>query len=313
VLKNSIPKWKRTFNFRRLAEKYAPAPVAQGRHLQSAAEDRMSTTAPKPSAPTAMLESPLPREILGQLYGSMLKARLLEQRIRIAPHTGEAVLSGALQNAEQGDIVVTAGSHPVIEILCGADASTFTKPKLSTKKQPQPAVAPDTKVIAAEGAVVAAAAAGLALALRRGGSPAVALAFVSGNVTKGIAWEKATAFATSYRVPLVLIADWTQSRATRSHEGRDLSRWPLPTIAVDGRDVIAVYRVVKEATASARKGHGPTLVDCVDFVAPGTRGKDGRDPLATFQGYLKRHNAWSDDYLKLQQQLQNELGLSKRR
>jgi TPP-dependent pyruvate/acetoin dehydrogenase alpha subunit len=87
----------------------------------------------------------------------------------------------------------------------------------------------------------------------------------------------------------------------------------MPTIAVDGRDVIAVYRVIKEAISSARKGHGPTLVDCVNFVTPGTRGKDERDPVSSFRGYLKRHNAWSDDYLAIEESLRKELGVTGRR
>jgi TPP-dependent pyruvate/acetoin dehydrogenase alpha subunit len=58
--------------------------------------------------------------------------------------------------------------------------------------------------------------------------------------------------------------------------------------------VIAVYRVTKEAISAARRGHGPTLVDCVNYLAPGRRGRDERDPLLTFRGYLERHNLWSD-------------------
>lgn len=87
----------------------------------------------------------------------------------------------------------------------------------------------------------------------------------------------------------------------------------MPTIAVDGRDVIAVYRVTKEAISAARKGHGPTLVDCVNFLAPGSRGKDTRDPVASFRGYLKRHNAWSNDYESIEENLRRELGSSPRR
>jgi TPP-dependent pyruvate/acetoin dehydrogenase alpha subunit len=77
--------------------------------------------------------------------------------------------------------------------------------------------------------------------------------------------------------------------------------------------VIAVYRVTKEAVSSARKGHGPTLIDCVNFLAPGTRGKDDRDPVTTFRGYLKRHNAWSDDFLATEESLRKEIGIPVRR
>lgn len=272
----------------------------------------MSTNALTTHAPAPMPESPLPREILSQLYSSMMKVRLLQQRIHTAPQTGEAILSGAIQNAEDGDVVVTSGLHPVVEILRGADTSTFLKPKLAGKKHPQ-TIDAIQKVVAAESAIAPSVAAGLALAMRRSQLQSVVLAFFPGKVTQGATWDQAAAFAASCRAPLVLIVDSTQSRKGVSHEGRDLSRWPMPTIAVDGRDVIAVYRVVKEAASCARKGHGPTLVDCTNFVVPGTRGRDSRDPLTTFQGYLQRHNAWSDDYLQLHDELKRSLGLNKGR
>jgi TPP-dependent pyruvate/acetoin dehydrogenase alpha subunit len=54
--------------------------------------------------------------------------------------------------------------------------------------------------------------------------------------------------------------------------------YSLPLIAVDGNDVVAVYRVASEAIAHARKGHGPTLIDCRRPI-PG-------DPLKSMEKYL---------------------------
>ena len=239
------------------------------------------------------LEAPLPQDILSQLYSDMLKARLLAKRWRKAPQMSEAILAATLRNTEPTDLLVSAGLHPILEALSGT-AIAEVEPKAPKDFLDQA----KKRVIGAGTEAVAGIAAGLAHALKSATSNAIVVTVVPASVTRGAAWEQATEFAAANRLPVVFVSDGTDSRPLRRHDGRDLSHWPFPTIAVDGRDVIAVYRVTKEAIAAARRGHGPTLVDCVNFVAPGRRGKDDRDPLATFRGYLKRHNAWSDEWAK---------------
>lgn len=239
------------------------------------------------------LEAPLAQEVLSHLYSLMLKARLLAKRWRNAPQMSEAILAASLQNAEPTDLLVSAGVHPILEVLSGT-AVVDVEPRLR-KATNEP---PKTRVIFAGKDAAAGVASGLALALKSASSSALVIVIVSASVTRGAAWEQATEFAAANRLPIVFVSDGTGARSMRRHEGSELSHWPFPTIAVDGRDVIAVYRVTKEAIAAARRGHGPTLVDCVNFVAPGGRGKDNRDPLASFRGYLKRHNAWQEEWAK---------------
>lgn len=236
------------------------------------------------------LEAPLPRDILSHLYTNMLKARMLAKRWRTAPQMSEALLAATLQNTEADDVLVSTGPHPILEVLTGT-AIADAAPKI-TGRQPDAAT---SRVVLAGNGAVAGIAGGISLALKRASSSALVVSIVPSSVTRGSAWEQATEFAAAKRLPVVFVSDGTKSLPLRRHDSRELSNWPFPTIAVDGRDVIAVYRVTKEAMSAARRGHGPTLVDCVNFVAPGRRGKDDRDPLASFRAYLKRHNAWSDD------------------
>ncbi|HWR17341.1 MAG TPA: thiamine pyrophosphate-dependent enzyme [Terriglobales bacterium] len=275
------------------------------------------STAPTSAAPiTVVLESPLPPEVLTHLYETMLKARLLAKRFRNAPHTAEAVLAGTLQNTETDDLLITSHSHPVLEVLKGADVDSVARPVSASKsanKLKIDLVPPPLRVAVAGPDSAPSVAAGSAFALKRSQSSAVAIAFLPGKATTTKAFEQAARFAGEQRLPVIFVADWSQSRASRSHEGTNLSHWPCPTIAVDARDVIAVYRVMKEATGVARRGHGPTLVDCVNFLAPGRRGRDDRDPIATFRGYLKRHHAWSDEWAaKLESDLKLMVRGSKR-
>jgi hypothetical protein len=274
----------------------------------SVPEDWMSTQSTTPTSINPVLESPLPREVLGRLYASMLKARQLSSRFRNAPKLSEAVLAGSLENAEFTDVIVSATANPILEVLRGAELTSLSKLKLASKAKVD-LPAPESKVISAGPESMAGVAVGLAVACKRAQSLAVVIAFVPTKATRTAAWAEAVKYSGAYRLPVIFVLDSSDSRRGRNHHGPDLSHWPCPTIAVDSKDVIAVYRVTKEAISAARRGHGPTLVDCVDFVAPGRRGIDGRDALVSFRGYLKRHDAWSDEWAAaLDARLKEEVG-----
>jgi pyruvate dehydrogenase E1 component alpha subunit len=51
---------------------------------------------------------------------------------------------------------------------------------------------------------------------------------------------------------------------------------------VDGRDVVAVYRVATESVTHARKGNGPTLIECIFDPT------EAHDPILKMEAYLTR-------------------------
>jgi TPP-dependent pyruvate/acetoin dehydrogenase alpha subunit len=84
----------------------------------------------------------------------------------------------------------------------------------------------------------------------------------------------------------------------------------IPGIQVDGNDILAVYAAAREAVGRARKGDGPTLIECLTYRMsvhttaddPERYRKDEevaewekRDPLIRFQKYLKERNLLSDE------------------
>jgi TPP-dependent pyruvate/acetoin dehydrogenase alpha subunit len=95
-------------------------------------------------------------------------------------------------------------------------------------------------------------------------------------------WLKALTLAAGRNLPFLFVS----LRGPDAHQGIDDAAvlpvrskgYSLPLIAVDGNDVAAVYRVASEAVAHARKGHGPTLIDCRRSI-PG-------DPLKSMKKYL---------------------------
>jgi TPP-dependent pyruvate/acetoin dehydrogenase alpha subunit len=64
----------------------------------------------------------------------------------------------------------------------------------------------------------------------------------------------------------------------------------LPGVAVDGQDVLAVYDATSEAVERARKGEGPTLIECKTyrFVSHAGAGKGEHNNPEELEDWLKR-------------------------
>ena len=55
-------------------------------------------------------------------------------------------------------------------------------------------------------------------------------------------------------------------RVTREHQlSKRAVGYGMPGVTVDGNDVFAVYEAVQEAVERARKGGGPTLIECKTY------------------------------------------------
>jgi TPP-dependent pyruvate/acetoin dehydrogenase alpha subunit len=110
----------------------------------------------------------------------------------------------------------------------------------------------------------------------------ITLLFSSGQRSSQLSWLKALTLAADHNLPILFVSlsHPANTGGTVGAEAIPIRKWgySLPLIAVDGNDVIAVYRVASEAIAHARKGHGPSLIDC-RLSIPG-------DPLQQMQKYL---------------------------
>lgn len=79
------------------------------------------------------------------------------------------------------------------------------------------------------------------------------------------------------------------AQTERDEIARQAGACGLPFIAVEGSDVVAVYRVVTEAIAHARKGNGATLIECE------TAGGKAHDPILKMEAYLTRKRLFSEE------------------
>ncbi|HEY1900876.1 MAG TPA: thiamine pyrophosphate-dependent enzyme [Terracidiphilus sp.] len=96
------------------------------------------------------------------------------------------------------------------------------------------------------------------------------------------AWLKTLTLAADRNLPMLFVSlsHPEPSAAPTPAESALMERtgYAVPWINVDGNDVVAVYRVASEAITHARKGHGPTLIDC--------RLSTAGDPLQNMHKYL---------------------------
>ena len=67
-------------------------------------------------------------------------------------------------------------------------------------------------------------------------------------------------------------------------------------IPVDRADVVAIYRTASEAIDKARRGAGPTLIQCAPFsLKKVSSNHHSHDPIRYMEYYLRKKNLWSDE------------------
>jgi pyruvate dehydrogenase E1 component alpha subunit/2-oxoisovalerate dehydrogenase E1 component alpha subunit len=114
---------------------------------------------------------------------------------------------------------------------------------------------------------------GAAYAAKMRKERAVTIGFVGDGGTSEPDFHNALNFAGVFRVPCVIICQnnhWAISvpaakqtaAQTFAVKGR---AYGVPSVRVDGNDVLAVYKVVGEAIRRAREGHGPTFIEALTY------------------------------------------------
>lgn len=110
--------------------------------------------------------------------------------------------------------------------------------------------------------------AGLSIAYRKT-DQVTACFFGDGSTNQGT-FNEALNMASIWKLPIVFVCENNQfgiSMSQSRHQAiKDIAdravSYGFPGIAVDGNDVMAVYEVAREAVGRARKGQGPTLIEC---------------------------------------------------
>jgi len=151
-------------------------------------------------------------------------------------------------------------------------------------------------------------AAGAALSAQLRETDQVVICFFGDGATDTTRFHEGVNMASHWKLPVVFTIEnnlWAMS--TRTSNVRNITSltdraaaYGIPGITVDGNDVLAVYEAVGEAVARARRGEGPTLVECQTYRhrghsegdPAGYRAKEEvdewmkKDPIPRFRGKL---------------------------
>jgi pyruvate dehydrogenase E1 component alpha subunit len=160
---------------------------------------------------------------------------------------------------------------------------------------------------------------GIALSLKRSGEEQVLLAFVGDGGTSEGDFHEGLNFAGVWNLPLVVVIvnnGWAISVPRSKQSASDTLAqkglaYGIPSVQVDGNDVLAVYEVVSKAVEEARKGKGPRLIEALTYRMEmhttsddPTRYREEEevskwqklDPIDRMRKYLKSKKIWDKDY-----------------
>jgi pyruvate dehydrogenase E1 component alpha subunit len=205
-----------------------------------------------------------------QLYSAMLKCRLLDERLRdlaqqerlsttiFAAAGHEAASVGAAFDLLPEDTFISPHPDLLPCLLQGVPlAALFAGVFERSAARPQS----DTLKLATQAAI----------AHKGSKTGRVAVAILPNAAAPLKLRQQTLSFASLHSLPLVVVS-WRKSTPGQTKVRN------FPAITVDGNDVVAVYRVASEAIAHARRGSGPTLIECV--------GGKVNDPIVHMENYL---------------------------
>jgi pyruvate dehydrogenase E1 component alpha subunit len=150
-------------------------------------------------------------------------------------------------------------------------------------------------------------AAGAAFASKRLKNGRVTVCFFGEGAVNEGAWHEGVNAAAIWDLPMILVCEnnlYAAStpvsmvvKTTVAERGR---AYGIPALTIDGNDVLAVHQATHEAAERARRGAGPTLIECLTYRQCGHSRSDprtyrtreeeaewmGNDPLDRFQAWL---------------------------
>jgi acetoin:2,6-dichlorophenolindophenol oxidoreductase subunit alpha len=173
-------------------------------------------------------------------------------------------------------------------------------------------------------------AAGIGLAFRRMKTDRVVACFFGDGAVNEGAFHEGVNLAAIWDLPVVFVCENNLYGASThvskvmkaEHVADRVSAYGIPSVIVDGMDVLAVHKATCEAVANARDGKGPTLIECKTYRLCGHSRSDpqlyrpreemdewrAKDPITTFRARLIDDGlATADEIDEMQQAVEAEL------
>ena len=166
---------------------------------------------------------------------------------------------------------------------------------------------------------------GYAMGIQNDGADSVAVTYFGDGATSEGDVNEAMVFAASFQVPVVFFCTnnhWAISEPVRLQSHIQLADraagFGIPSLRVDGNDVLAVMAATRVALDRARRGGGPTFIEAVSYrMGPHTTADDptryrdaneledwaAKDPISRIAALLERKGLLTDG---LQQQVKDK-------
>ncbi len=169
---------------------------------------------------------------------------------------------------------------------------------------------------------------GFAWAQKIQGKKTATMVYFGDGATSEGDFHEAMNFAGVFKLPIVFVCQNNQFAISVPREKQSVSgtlaqkaiAYGFEGIQVDGNDILAVYKASKDAVEKARKGDGPTLIECYTYrIGDHTTADDAkkyrtekelsewikRDPIERLRKYMESKKIWSKkDEKKLLAELQ---------
>ena len=308
------------------------------------------------SDPTAVeITVDIPSATLRSLYMAMLRIRRFEERVAellcsqpeiICPvhlYIGqEAVAAGVCANLRKDDYVFSTHRSHGHYIAKGGDikalmAELYGKATgcSSGRGGSMHLASPDIGLLGSSaivaGTIPLAVGAALAFSMQKRDTVSVTF-FGDGAVNEGV-WYESLNFASLKKLPVILVCE-NNLYSTHMPVSACLAdiniykkaeAFNMPGVRVDGNNVITVYEAAKKAIEDARRGKGPTLIECMTYrwrghVGPnydldkGLRSKQELDywmdrcPIKTLEQLLLKHEIVSEsDKIQIYESIEKEI------
>jgi TPP-dependent pyruvate/acetoin dehydrogenase alpha subunit len=236
----------------------------------------------------------LPKETVVALYENLLKTRLLDERFRKLFRQGrfagtyfsavgqEATTVGPTYGLRDEDII--APSHreigaavtkgiPLIEIAAQVYARRNSPDKGKTHPCHYSSRSKGVIVPASTLAGQTVVGTGCAMGFKIMKKDNVVVAFFGEGATSRGGWHEAVNYAGVHKLPIVYICQnnlWAESVPANLQAAiKDFSdrakAYGFPGVTIDGNDVFEVHKTAAAAIERARKGEGPTLIECKTY------------------------------------------------
>jgi len=309
----------------------------KGLPVSGAYRDDLDRVLDDNNRPDTKKEPKLTRDQLLEMYRNMMLTRIYDERGMMLQRQGrigfyvpsfgqEAIQTGTAAALSKTDWIFPSYREPGVFLYRGADVYqmlcnlwgnsgdvckgrqmpvhySFKALRLFSVSSPI-----STQVIQATGA-------SLASVLK--GEKDVAITYFGDGGTSENDFHTGLTFAGAMKTPTVFICTNnqtaisvpTQKQCGAKRLADKAIGYGMPGVAVDGNDILAVYNATKEAVDRARRGEGPTLIECVTYrIGPHSSSDDPtryrneetyefwkkRDPIERFRAYLIGKKMWSD-------------------